>query len=168
MSTPRTKDSYQKRLYEFRQEVHVVCPSCQGHAIVRNPTPLHEHNIENLIRVICENCGYNKRLDEKQNLVLLSSPYKKLMGKLQIFGAPIDPNFHLPVWLTTNCCNNTLWAYNYEHLEFLRAHVDAKLRERNLDDMQNRSLGSRLPRWMTSKKNREAVLKAIEQLKNKK
>ena len=33
--------------------------------------------------------------------------------------------------------------------------------------MKNKSLGSRLPKWMTSKKNRETILKAITQLKNK-
>ena len=168
MVTTRTKDSYQKTLDEFMHVVHVVCPSCEGHAIVRNPTQSPERNIESLIRVICTSCGYNKRLDEKPNSVLLSSPHKNIIGKFQIVGAPVDPYFHLPVWLTINCCDNILWAYNYEHLEFLRAHADAKLRERNLEEMSNRSLGSRLPRWMTSKKNREAVLKAIEQLKNKK
>jgi hypothetical protein len=30
-----------------------------------------------------------------------------------------------------------------------------------------KSIGARLPRWMTSAKNREAVLKAIEKLKEK-
>jgi hypothetical protein len=41
------------------------------------------------------------------------------------------------------------------------------LRERNDVEYSNKSLGSRLPKWMTSKKNREEVLKAIDKLKNK-
>ncbi len=150
------------------QVVHVVCPSCAGHAVVRNPTLPPDRNTDSIIRVICESCGYNKRLDEKQNSVLFSSPSKTIKGKFLVLGVDIDPYFHFPLWLTANCCNNTLWAYNYEHLEFLRLHAEAKLRERNLEEMSNRSLGSRLPKWMTSKKNREAVLKAIDQLKNKK
>ena len=167
MTTLRTQDSYQKKLYEFMQVVDVVCPACGGHAVVRNPALAPQKNEESLIRVVCETCGFNKRLDEKRNSVMFSSPSATVKGKFQFLGVHIDPYFHLPMWLTINCCNNILWAYNYGHLEFLRAHVDAKLRERNIAEMYNRSIGSRLPKWMTSKKNRGTVLKAIDQLKNK-
>jgi hypothetical protein len=167
MTTLQTQDGYQKKLYAFMQVVDVVCPSCGGHAIVTNPALPPQKNEESLIRVVCETCGFNKRLDEKRNAVMFSSPSATVKGKFQFLGVHIDPYFHLPMWLTINCCNEILWAYNYGHLEFLRAHVDAKLRERNITEMSNRSVGSRLPKWMTSKKNRETVLKAIAQLKNK-
>ena len=78
-----------------------------------------------------------------------------------------DPYFHQPLWLKSDCGENTLWAYNYEHLDFLERHVEAKLRERNIESIENKSLGSRLPKWITSKKNRELVLKTIKQLKEK-
>jgi len=54
-----------------------------------------------------------------------------------------------------------------EHIEFLAEHVGAKLRERNGFKFRIRSIGARLPRWMTSTSNREAVLKAIEKLQEK-
>ena len=91
--------------------------------------------------------------------------YKK--GNVLIFGGPIDPFFHLPVWLQADFSGQTLWAYNLEHLEFLAEHVGAKLRERNTSPRMSRSIGARLPRWMTAASNREAVLKAIEKLKGK-
>jgi len=75
--------------------------------------------------------------------------------------------FHLPVWLQTDFSGEILWAYNLEHLDFLAAHIGAKLRERNGFQFRVRSIGARLPRWMTSAGNREAVLKAIEKLREK-
>lgn len=54
MTTLRTQDSYQKKLYEFMQVVDVVCPACGGHAVVRNPALAPQKNEESLIRVVCE------------------------------------------------------------------------------------------------------------------
>ncbi len=62
------------------QVVHVVCPSCGGHAIVRNPALPPQKNNESLIRVVCNNCGFNKRLDEKRNSVMFSSPLTAPVG----------------------------------------------------------------------------------------
>jgi hypothetical protein len=69
------------------------------------------------------------------------------------------------LWLKTNCCGNTLWAYNKEHLDFLESYVSASIREQvpNI----NKSLASRLPTWIKSAKNRETVLKCINKLRKK-
>jgi hypothetical protein len=61
-----------------------------------------------------------------------------------------------------------MWAYNREHIAFLKLHIEAKLRERNGQELANKSLGSRLPKWMNSKKNREPLLKSLTELQNKK
>ena len=79
-----------------------------------------------------------------------------------VFGAPVDPFFHLPLWFCTELSGETLWAYNSDHLDFLAEHVGAKLRERNGFTFNVKSVGARLPRWMTAANNRDAVLKAIE------
>ncbi len=84
-----------------------------------------------------------------------------------IIGANIDPYFRLPLWLQKEMPDGLLWAYNYEHLDFLENHVSAELRNREKSPMRNKSLGSRLPKWMTSKKNRNEVLSGIEKLKRK-
>lgn len=160
MNSPRTKDGYQKTIDDFISEVYIICPSCTRQALVKN---LKEKDVN----LICAHCGFNKKLSEKPDIVLLKTKSKTITGKYKIMGGAIDPYFHLPLWLTTECCNDLLWAYNYEHLEFLKNHIEAKLRERNTENMSNRSIGSRLPQWMASKKNRAQVLKAIEFLRKK-
>ena len=162
MPTTRTKDGYQKQVYDFIKDIYVVCPSCSRQAIVKTSQLSIGKKNDHDIKLICTKCGYNKHLAEKPDSVLHSSPYKIITGKYVIIGGAIDPYFHLPLWLTINCCDNLLWAYNYEHLD-----LEAKLRERNNQEMSNKSLGSRLPKWMTSKKNREAILRGLTQLQNK-
>ncbi|MBS4042644.1 MAG: hypothetical protein KGZ59_02385 [Chitinophagaceae bacterium] len=160
MKSSRNKDSYQTQLSHFMNEVLVVCPSCSKMAIVKKT--------EAITKLICTNCGYNKLLSEKPNVILHQSSSKIIIGKYTIIAGAIDPYFHLPLWLQQSCCENIFWAYNYEHLDFLKNHIEAKLRKRNLDEISNKSIGSRLPKWMTSKKNREVVLKTIHQLSIKK
>jgi hypothetical protein len=61
-----------------------------------------------------------------------------------------------------------LWAYNFEHLDFIEAFVSAKLRESQRDEndlWSNHSLFSRLPRWIQSAKNRETILKVISKIR---
>lgn len=166
--TLRTKDTYQKHVYDFIKDIYVVCPSCGGQGIIRCPEFSFRNRDERNIKLVCTKCGHSKRLEEKSDSILSASSNKIIRGRYFIIGGTVDPYFHLPLWLTINCCDNILWAYNYEHLDFLRGHVEAKLRERNTQSMANKSLGSRLPRWMTSKKNRETVIKCIDELKNKK
>jgi len=162
------KESYQKRIDDFIEDMYVICPSCSCKAIIKIPgtASIHKKN-EQEIKLICTACGYNKKLAEKPDTILHKTSNKTISGKIIIIGAAVDPYFHLPLWLTTECCDHMLWAYSYNHLNFLQMHVEAKLRERDTRQMMNKSLGSRLPKWMTGKKNRETILKAIEQLKNK-
>ena len=167
MTTLRTKEGYHKQIYDFIKDIYVFCPSCEGKAIIKTPDFSFGKKNEKEIKLICAKCGYNKRLEEKSDLILHSSPNKVILGKYLIVGGVVDPYFHLPLWLTINCCDNILWAYNYDHLNFLYEHVKAKLRERNTQEMPNKSIGSRLPKWMTSKKNRETILKTLTQLKSK-
>ena len=164
----RTKDSYQTLVYDFiKFDILVTCPNCSKRAMVK-PGDFKFRSIdESGVKIICPNCAYNKKLSEKPSSILYSSNNKTIFGRYYVIGGATDPFFYLPLWLQTHFDGNTLWAYNIEHLDFLRGHVEAKLRERNGQELSNRSLGSRLPKWMTSKKNRELVLKKITELKNK-
>ena len=163
----RTKNSYQTFVYDFLKfDILVVCPNCAKKAIVKTDNFSFSNTGESEVKVICVNCGYNKRLIDKPVSVLHASSEKSKTGRHYIFGGAIDPFFYLPLWLKTGFEANTLWAYNYEHLHFLRGHIDAPLRERNGQEFANKSLGSRLPKWMTSKKNREPLLKIIIELQN--
>lgn len=159
----RTKHTYQTHLYAFVKDVLVVCPQCESKAIVHTAefhTMKHERNA---VKVVCSSCGYNKTLE---NISHRLDPKQK-QGQVLIFGAPVDPFFHFPLWLQSDVSGETLWAYNLEHLDFLAQHVGAKLRERNGFQFRVKSIGARLPKWMSAAHNREAVLKAIEKLKTK-
>lgn len=78
---------------------------------------------------------------------------------------PCDPHFGYRLWLQTRCVGEILWAYNEEHLAFLRGYVGADLRER--EPNANATLASRLPKWLQSAKNRDGVLRAVRRLEAK-
>jgi predicted nucleic-acid-binding Zn-ribbon protein len=126
-------NAYDKKLNDFYDKILIACKSCMNKAIAIKK--------DNLIKVTCIDCGYNKT----HNHTMPNEDY----------------------WLSIELSHGLFWAYNYEHLEFLRQHISAELRERSLDDIKNHSIGSRLPKWISSKKNREEILKVIEKLKAK-
>lgn len=164
----RAKDSYQTFVYDFMQfDILVACPNCSKQAIVKPGNFSFTHIGQSDVKVVCPNCGYNKDLSEKPDSILYSSKDKLIAGRHYVIGGAIDPFFYLPLWLKTDVEGHTLWAYNLKHLDFLRGHIEAKLRERNGQELFNKSLGSRLPQWMTAKKNREILLKKINELQHK-
>jgi len=80
-------------------------------------------------------------------------------------GEAIDPVFGLPLWLQTPCCGHTIWAYNRRHLTQLQAYVAATLRERVPSGRW--TMFTRLPQWIKSAKNREAVMRSLHRLELK-
>jgi hypothetical protein len=159
----RTKHTYQAAIYEFANNILVACPSCSGKACVRADDYNTAKYEIGKVKVVCVGCGFNKTME---NIPKREDPMQK-RGKVLIFGAPVDPFFHLPVWLQAEFSGEILWAYNLEHLDFLAEHVGAKLRERNGANQRPRSIGARLPRWMTAANNRAEILKVIEKLSAK-
>lgn len=131
--------------------VLVVCPRCSAKAIV---TPLGEGEV----RVICASCGYTKQKPNTE------------CGFDWNGETATDGYFGLDLWLRTDCNGHSLWAFNLRHLAFLESFVSARLRERKKDDQRkwsNSSLESRLPGWIKASKNRDALIKAIHELKAK-
>jgi hypothetical protein len=85
-------------------------------------------------------------------------------------GAAVDAYFHEPLWLRTPCSGHELWAYNEQHLAFIKEYVSAELRGSYRDTQygySNQSLASRLPTWMKSAKNRDAVVAAVARLQER-
>ncbi|MFT3796632.1 hypothetical protein [Flavobacterium sp.] len=156
----RSKSTYETLLYDFLKDIWVVCPHCGQQALVKCDQKTFAHIDEDAIRLICTACGHSKRLSEIPQ-------QHQWVSRVLVMGGAIDPYFHQRLWLIQPVGGNVLWAYNPAHLDFLEQHVQAQLRERNTEHMRNKSLGSRLPKWMTSAKNRESVLKAIGQLREK-
>lgn len=165
----RTKTSYQTYLSDFLKfDIPVICPNCEKKAIVKPSEFTYSLSDQNSTKVICLNCGYSKKLLEKPVSIIYSEKNNKIIGRKYIIGDGIDPYFYLPLWYSINFDNHVLWAYNIEHLEFLKSHIEAKLRERNIQEISNQSIGSRLPKWMNTSKNREPLLKVLTELQNKK
>jgi transcription elongation factor Elf1 len=76
-----------------------------------------------------------------------------------------DPYFGLQLWLQSPVDNNTFWAYNHEHLTYLKQYVGAKLRETASGGKY--ALAWKLPNFIKVAKNREKILKAIGRLERK-
>lgn len=139
-------------IYEFGDEFLVVCPYCKGKARV--------------FRVETGSDKLSARLIAPRKLVCFECLHRdESGGGMRSVGGSVDWYFGLDLWLKTSCCGEMLWVYNRKHLDFLENYVSAKLRERM--PHRNKSLASRLPKWIKSAKNRDQVLKAIAKLKEK-
>ncbi|WLD93783.1 hypothetical protein [Alkalihalobacillus sp. AL-G] len=150
-------------LESFGYEFLVKCPNCSGKSKVIS---LGEHSpyITGITkRFLCLNCGLTKDYQPKKNCfnqTVISYGPTWNDGFINIGGA-FDWYFGFPLYLQIPCCGHTLWAYNHEHLQYLRNYVEAELRENGAYYL---SVESKLPFWMKAAKNRETVLKAIQKL----
>lgn len=177
-------------LAEFRGVIDVRCPRCAAHAAVRSPVDGSDGRVacshcgfsasqdedgwlgpmRGVARRRCPSSGHwmertsnGPRHDHLAHLVCecgwdCQEPYRWDRLPLGI----IDPVFGLDLWLQAPFRGEVLWAYNGEHLAFLRDYVAADLRERM--PKRNRSLVARLPAWIKSAKNRDDLLGAIAKL----
>jgi len=140
-NAPRTID-------DFMGKILVVCPRCSGMATVNSRGGF------GLARLACELCGSAQSKDVRTYSL----------------GSADDPYFGLPLWLQAPCSTQTLWAYNSEHLLFLKQYIGATDRRRPIRspiDPLNRLLASRLPKWMQLSKNRDQILKVIATIETK-
>ncbi len=140
-------------IYQFGGHFWVRCPRCARRADVAPPPGQEQPSHVRPMRLTCMSCGLASAWPP---------PGARQAGAALRIGGPCDWYFHQPLWLQTPCRGHTLWAYNREHLEFLERYVTAELRER-LPNV-NRSVASRLPRWVTRASNREDVRRAIDKL----
>ena len=151
MTQPKRHADDGATVHTFADRFLVECPHCSRSA---RTAAVGKNGCLTVARFVCVHCGSNKD--------------KEVRG--WSVGVPVDSYFSLPLWLRTDCCGETLWAYNEEHLEYLRSYVAADHRMRNLDPdetTRNATMASRLPRWMIIAKNREEVLRCIDLLQQK-
>lgn len=138
------------RLYEVADEpIHVVCPRCSSHAMITPRPNGPERDLRSPRTLSCGVCGYSARRP----------------GGCSRWGGPVDPYFHQPLWLQAECRGQTLCALNQAHLDLLEGYVAAGLRERREFPGRRTSMLERLPRWVKSAKNRDAVLRTIHRLR---
>jgi hypothetical protein len=153
-------------IHAFGEEFLVVCPRCSGRALVRD----RGYDAEPpRIVLTCGGCGLSRYYEAALRGTIYAHSVHYYGDGQRGIGAAVDWYFHLPLWLQTACCGETLWAYNLRHLDFLEDFVRATHRHAPPTEhgWSNRSLRSRLPRWMQEAGNREAVLAGIEKLRDK-
>jgi len=139
-------------MVDFLRRYAVVCPACGGPANVAakedQPFILFAPR-----RLTCAACGFTKEWAGQS----LSDPSSE---------SAVDWYFRLPFYFQRPCAGHQLWAANPEHLAFLRSYFAAKHRTRQRDAhrWKNKSLASRMPKWIADSKNRATVLSALEDL----
>jgi hypothetical protein len=105
------------------------------------------------MKVKCKVCETEKYYDAKYKLTYANNDQAT------------DPYFGLPLWLKVPFDQYILWAYNFEHLTYLKEYVAAKLRETTRGGKH--SLAWKLPNFIKIAKNRDRILKYIERLEKK-
>lgn len=145
----------------FMERIDVVCPSCARRATVTMTAKSVAPGLSVLPgRFTCAHCGGNRTQHLPPRVVSSYAFYKD--GR--------DPLFGLPLWLITQTRHGLLFAYNREHVAALEEFVGATLRERHAMPstfLRNRTMQSRLPRWMKLAANRGEVLKALVRLRER-
>lgn len=138
------------RLTFFQTRVQVECPACAKEATA---TVDYE---EKKARLFCAHCGYSRIVSTEMTVFGISGHYN----------APAHAYFDAKLWYEAPFRNETFQAYNTEHLLYLEAYISAKLREHK--DRTHFTLLEKLPRFYHDAKNRDALLKLIAKMKNKK
>lgn len=155
-----------RMLESFGYEFLVVCPNCKNKSRVISLGEHSPYRTGIIRRFLCTHCGMTKEIVPKRNCFnqpVISYGSKWDEGFINIGGA-FDWYFGYPLYLQIPCCGHTLWAYNAEHLAYIKEYVEAELRENGAYYL---SVESRFPFWMKSAKNRDAVVKAILKLEQK-
>ncbi|WP_343533837.1 zinc ribbon domain-containing protein [Pedobacter sp.] len=136
-----------KRITEFQTEVLVVCPSCGQKAMASV-----DYGKERA-RLLCTQCSYNKENTTESTVLGIKGHWQ--MAAHQYFNAKL--------WLQQPFKNEVFWAYNEQHLAYLESYIGATLREHK--DRSHFTLLEKLPKFYHEAKNRAALLKLIDKLK---
>jgi transcription elongation factor Elf1 len=189
--TSRFKD-HNLLIYDFIHELHLNCPECKHKLISKNDiqtyvsklsctncgfrTVSDNTTIELSVKANCNNCGekirYNEEVNEKKDQISIRCKKCKVIHKFDPKVSeyksfqPLIDTFGL--WYNEDFKGNHFWALNDDHLEYIEEYIKADLRERNRKNRPAASLAEKLPQFIKSAKNREALLKLISKMKIKK
>jgi hypothetical protein len=153
-----------RSIFSFSSDVWVRCPKCAdlAHVRWRQEEGARFGWIEGReARFGCLGCGLTEKTEN------YGSDYCHITDDRIRKGG--DPFFGYDLWLTIEFRGHLLWFFNPEHLEYVHQYVaaDVRAREPKLRGKANTTLTSRLPLWVKSAKNREALLKVMEKLHEK-
>lgn len=153
LTCPNCHFSQRGRKETFRVELKCNCSNC---AVEINLTIPNVNKKKERIAVKCKNCGVTQDYEPRN----ISQEWMFSNN-----GKEIENYFGLPLWISSNFRNYTFWAFNYEHLDYLKKYISADLRERN--NRTHWTMVEKLPVWMKSSKNREKLIKLINELEIK-
>lgn len=139
----------------WRLSVSRRCTVCGQHA----QRSVEAGQYREKLTLRCEECG-----DERE--------YRANGTHLfQNKGLITDNVYGLPLWLQAEFQGEQFWAFNSEHLAYLRDYVSAKLRERGIlprnTIRKNSSLSSRLPGFLKKAGHRAALLRLFNELERR-
>ncbi len=107
----------------------------------------------NIPDIICPKCNQKNTIS--------------VQWEIDVFnGRPIDPFNGETLWYVDDIKGNEIWAYNLEHLVYLKNYFSSQIRERG-KDAGKYSILTNLPKWMKLKKNRDAVIRSLDRLMKK-
>ena len=138
-------------LIRYKMIVKRNCDNCGKPISVEIP---NQNELSKQVTIPCNHCGITRTFEPR------NESYRFVYKS--IGGIATDPVFNLPLLLQTEVKGNHFWAYNRRHLQDIKSYVQAKLRERQSEGYT--TMVERLPQFIKEAKNREAILKAIEQL----
>lgn len=147
MNEHRFSDQH-KRLSDFQNEIWVHCPQCQKQAIAKVS--------EKQARLVCTHCGYHKAV---------STIIARDDGKNAELKQAANLFFNTELWLSASFKKDVFWAYNPDHLAYLKQYISAKIREHK--GRTHFTLIEKLPKFYLEAKNREGLLNLIIKLKKK-
>ena len=153
LTCPNCYFSKKGRKETFRVELQCNCSNCNSKI---NLTIPYVNEKKEKIAIRCKTCGITQ--DYKPRNISQEWMFEN-SGKV------IENYFGLPLWINSSFRNYTFWAFNYEHLEYLKGYISADLRERN--NRTHWTMVEKLPDWMKSSKNREKLIKLINELEIK-
>ena len=158
----------------FNDDSEIHCPNC---GLTINQSELIRYRLE--LRKNCSNCGKEisrtiPNLKEKKEYLTVkcehcgdTEKYKPRNESHRVFysnqvGAK-DPIFGVELWLQEEVKGNILWAFNFDHLNYLKHYISADLRERS-----GMTMSAKLPQFIKDRKNRTTLLRVVDRMWNKK
>lgn len=139
-------------------EVLVECPRCARCALHRPMNSEREkRDWFSPRRLVCPHCGLTRDWNEKG----IYRRWRESPARDDYFGEVL--------WIRGSFGSHEVWAYNWRHLELIEQYVAAKHRTHVRDPeggWANKNFVNRLPRWITSAKNRADVLATIARIRH--
>lgn len=153
-----------KMLIRFADQILVQCPKCSGLAkviIPQNAVGYADPYVWDRLsrRVLCTKCSFMKEVHPRRG------PHNdwKFDFTLSKGSSAVDWFYGLPLYLQTPFRGHILWAFNFNHLNYLERYIRAEIRE---SAPYYLSIESTLPKWIKLSKNRDNLLKAISKIKS--